>query len=186
MWKNNPRQGAGIEASADHQDHQHFEPVTQSPFTMSEPPPPPTPIQVRKTTPKWVRILTGIVAIISLAITGLIWLGHKSMMGTKYAVTEKEAVNYSGSATVQDAKVLGEDLKKWGYFDNSKTKDVLLHTDQSGTVISFVLGRSWDDAEIVTAFKQVGGTFAEDLKVNHLKIRLIDDHLNTKNEIPIN
>jgi hypothetical protein len=150
---------------------------------MSEPPPVPP---ARKSGPKWVRILTGILAIVSLAITGLIWLGHKSMMGAKYAVDEKESVNYSGSATAQDAKTLGEDLKKWGYFDNSKSKDVLLHTDQSGTVISFVLGRGWDDEEILTAFKQVGGTFAQDLKADHLKIRLIDDHLNTKKEIPIN
>jgi uncharacterized protein YxeA len=150
---------------------------------MSEPPPLP---RTPKKGPKWIRILTGILAVVSLAVTGMIWLGHKSMMGTKFAVTEKEAVNYSGSATAQDAKVLGEDLKKWGYFDNGKSKDVLLHTDQSGTVISFVLGRGWDDEEILTAFKQAGGTFAQDLKADHLKIRLIDDHLNTKNEIPIN
>jgi hypothetical protein len=150
---------------------------------MSEPPPLPP---ARKSGPKWIRILTAILAIVSLAITGMIWLGHKSMMGTKYAVDEKETVNYSGSATAQDAKILGEDLKKWGYFDNSKSKDVLLHTDQSGTVISFVLGRGWDDEEILTAFKQVGGTFAQDLKADHLKIRLIDDHLNTKKELQIN
>jgi hypothetical protein len=150
---------------------------------MSQPPPlPPT----QKPGPKWVRILTGILALVSLAITGMIWLGHQSMMGKKYAVTDKEAVNYSGNATAEDAKTLGNDLKSWGYFDNSKNKDVLLHTDQTGTVISFVLGRGWDDEEIVTAFKQVGGTFAQDLKADHLKIRLIDDHLNTKKEIPIN
>jgi undecaprenyl pyrophosphate synthase len=108
------------------------------------------------------------------------------MMGTKYAVDEKESVNYSGSATAQDAKTLGEALKQWGYFDNSKTKDVLLHTDQAGTTISFVLGHGWDDEEILTAFKQVGPVLAEDLKANHITIRLIDDHLNTKKEIPIN
>jgi hypothetical protein len=149
---------------------------------MSEPAPlPPT----RKPGPKWIRILTGILAIVALAVSGLIWLGQKSMMGTKYAVTEKESVNYSGSATAQDAKTLGEDLKTWGYFDNSKTKDVLLHTDQTGTVISFVLSRGWDDEEILTAFKQVGPMLAQHLKADHLKIRLIDDHLNTKKEIPI-
>lgn len=150
---------------------------------MSEPPPIPA---ARKSGPKWVRILTVILALVSLAVTGMIWLGHKSMMGTKYAVDEKESVNYSGSATVQDAKTLGEALKQWGYFDNSKTKDVLLHTDQAGTVISFVLGHGWDDEEILTAFKQVGPVLAEDLKANHMTIRLIDDHLNTKKEIPIN
>ena len=121
---------------------------------MSIPPPPPS---TQTTGRKWIRILTGIIGMVSLAVTGLIWFGHKSMMGTKYAVTEKEAVNYSGSATAQDAKTLGEDLKKWGYFDNSKTKDVLLSRDQNGTVISFVLGGRWNDEEILTAFKQVGG-----------------------------
>jgi hypothetical protein len=30
-----------------------------------------------------------------------------------------------------------------------KNKDVLLHTDQTGTVISFVLGRGWNDEEIL-------------------------------------
>lgn len=108
------------------------------------------------------------------------------MMGTKYSVDEKDSVNYSGSATVQDAKTLGEDLKQWGYFDNSKAKDVLLHTDQTGTVISFVLGHGWDDNEILTAFKEVGPMLAEHLKSDHVKIRLIDDHLNTKKEIQIN
>lgn len=107
-------------------------------------------------------------------------------MGTKYAVDEKESVNYSGSASAQDAQTLGEALKKWGYFDNSKTKDVLLHTDQTGTVISFVLGRGWDDEEILAAFKQVGPMLAQDLKADHMKIRLIDDHLNTKKEMEIN
>jgi hypothetical protein len=146
--------------------------------------PPPVPL-ARKPTPKWVRILTGILAMISLAISGLIWLGHKSTMGTKYAVTEKESVYYSGSANEQEAKTFGEDLKTWGYFDNSKTKDVLLHIEPTGTVISFVVGQGWDSEEIFTALKQIGPTWAQDLKADHLKIRLIDDHLNTLKEIPI-
>jgi len=107
-------------------------------------------------------------------------------MGTKYAATEKENVNYSGSATLQDAKALGEVLKKVGFFDNTKGKDVLLHTDQTGTAISFVVGHGWDDQEIVAWFKQFGEMVAQDLKVTHLKIMLIDDNLNTKKEIPIN
>ena len=150
---------------------------------MSEPPPLP---KARKPDPEWIRILTGILAIVSLAVTGMIWLGHKSTMGTKYAVDEKESVNYSGSATTQDARILGEDLKNWGYFDNSKAKDVLLHIDQTGTVISFVLGHGWNDEEILTAFRQVGPMLAEHLNADHIKIRLIDDHLNTRKEIQIN
>jgi hypothetical protein len=78
------------------------------------------------------------------------------------------------------------DLKKIGFFDSTKGKEVLLHTDQTGTIISFVVGQGWEDEEIQNAFKQVGDTLAQDLEVNHLKIRLIDDHLNTKKELPIN
>ena len=150
---------------------------------MSQPPPVPP---ARKSTPKWVRILTGIVAIVSIVVAGLIWFGNRSIMGTKYAVTEKENVNYSGSATAQDAQALGEALKKVGFFDNTKGKDVLLHTDQTGTAISFVVGHGWDNEEIVTSFKQFGASLAQDLRVTHLTIKLIDDHLNTKKEIQIN
>ena len=107
------------------------------------------------------------------------------MTGTKYAATEKESVYYHGGANLQDAKTLGEDLKTWGYFDNGKAADVLLHTDQTGTVISFVVGQGWDSEQIFTALKKVGPTWAQHLKADHLKIRLIDDHLNTLKEIPI-
>jgi hypothetical protein len=150
---------------------------------MSQPPSVPP---ARKPTPKWLRILSGIVAIVCIVVALLIWFGQKSMMGTKYAVSEKESVNYSGSATAQDAQALGEALKKIGFFDDTKAADVLLHTDQTGTAISFVVDHGWDNEEILTSFKQIGEMLVQGLKVTHLKIRLIDEHLNTKKEIQIN
>ena len=106
--------------------------------------------------------------------------------GHKVRRRRKGICQLSGSARTQDARILGEDLKNWGYFDNSKAKDVLLHIDQTGTVISFVLGHGWNDEEILTAFRQVGPMLAEHLNADHIKIRLIDDHLNTRKEIQIN
>jgi hypothetical protein len=150
---------------------------------MSQPPSVPA---ARKPTPKWLRILSGIVAVVCIAVTLLIWFGQKSLMGTKYAVSDKETVNYSGSATAQDAQSLGEALKKIGFFDNTKATDVLLHTDQAGTAVSFVVDRGWDNEEILTSFKQIGEMLVQGLKVTHLKIMLIDEHLNTKKEIQIN
>ena len=150
---------------------------------MSQPPSVPP---ARKPTPKWLRILSGIVAVVCIAVTLLIWFGQKSMMGTKYAVNDKETVNYSGSATVQDAQALGEALKKIGFFDNTKATDVLLHTDQTGTAVSFVVDHGWDNEEILTAFKQIGDSLVQGLKATHLKVMLIDEHLNTKKEIQIN
>jgi hypothetical protein len=108
------------------------------------------------------------------------------IVGNKHATTTKETVDYSGNSTKEDAKALGEELKKIGYFDNSKEKDVLLYRDQSGTVISFVVSATaWTDDEMLNAFKTVGDTLATDLNLHQLKLRLIDDHLNTKKEITI-
>jgi hypothetical protein len=135
----------------------------------------------------WRRILIQLVVIALLVISGLIWLGHQLMVGNKYAATSKENVDYSGSSTAQEAKALGDELKKIGYFNNENAKDVLLHRDQSGTVISFVVNASaWSDDKMVTAFKTVGDGLAADLNLHQLTLRLIDDHLNTKKEIPIN
>ena len=135
----------------------------------------------------WRRILVQLVVVALLIISGLIWLGHQLMVGNKYAATSKENVDYSGSSTAQDAKALGEELKKIGYFNNENAKDVLLHRDQSGTVISFVVNASgWSDDKMAAAFKTVGDGLAADLNLHQLTLRLIDDHLNTKKEIPIN
>ena len=135
----------------------------------------------------WRRILIQLVVIALLVISGLIWLGHQLIVGNKYAATSKENVDYSGSSTAQDAKALGEELKKIGYFNNENAKDVLLHRDKSGTVISFVVNASaWSDDKMAAAFKTVGDGLATDLNLHQLTLKLIDDHLNTKKEIPIN
>ena len=148
----------------------------------------PTPVSPpQKSGRNWRRILIQLVVIALLIISGLIWLGHHLMVGSKYAATSKENVDYSGSSTEQEAKALGEELKKIGYFNNENAKDVLLHRDEKGTVISFVVNASgWSDDKMVPAFKTVGDGLAADLNLHQLTVKLIDEHLNTKKEIPIN
>ena len=60
--------------------------------------------------------LTAYFRQLSVLITGLISLGHKSMMGTKYAVAGKESSTalQRDCARCQNPR---ENLKKWGYFD---------------------------------------------------------------------
>jgi hypothetical protein len=84
---------------------------------------------------KWPVILT---VFLLFVVHELISLGGNSK-GTKYAATSKETIYYSGDSTMQDAQALGEEFKKIGYFTDTTGKDVLLHRDQSGTVISFVM-----------------------------------------------
>jgi hypothetical protein len=142
----------------------------------------------KKSGRNWSRILMQLFVIVSLVISGVIWFAHQSMMGSKYAATTKENVNYSGSSTAQDAKALGEELKKIGFFNNKNEKDVLLHKDESGTAISFVVvnASAWTDDQMLTAFKTLGDGLAADLNLHQLTVKLIDEHLNTKKEIPIN
>jgi hypothetical protein len=49
---------------------------------MTQPPPVPP---AKKSGPNWLRILTGIFAIVLLVITGLTWFGHQLIVGNKYA-----------------------------------------------------------------------------------------------------
>lgn len=125
---------------------------------------------------------------IAVAVTsGLTRIGHQQMMGTKYAATTKENIDYSGSSTEPEAKALGEELKKLGYFEDKRGADVLLHRDLSGTVISFVVyPKAWNNDKMVGALKTLGDTLVADLNLRQLKLRLIDDHLNTKKEVAIN
>jgi hypothetical protein len=135
----------------------------------------------------WRKVVTSVAAIVVAAVGWMIWFGHNSILGTKYAVTTKENIDYSGNSTEPEAKALGEELKKIGYFDNKSAADVLLHRDQSGTVVSFVVNaNAWTDDKMVIMFKSIGDALAADLNLHQLKLRLIDDHLNTKLEIPIN
>ena len=115
----------------------------------------------------------------------LIFLGQKTMMGKRYKVSEMESVNYSGKASEDDAKKLGEILKENGYFGGTREMDVLLKKDDDGTVLSFVLNERWTDQEIVAGFREVGAEIANKGFGKPLTIRLIDTRLNKKNEIKI-
>jgi undecaprenyl pyrophosphate synthase len=68
----------------------------------------------------------------------------------------------------------------------AKAGKAMLHSDQTGTAINFVVGHGWDNKEILSNLRHFGEMLAQDLKIDHLNIRLIDDHLNTKEEIQIN
>ncbi len=132
------------------------------------------------------KIAGTIIAIVMVIVMALAFLGQKMMMGKKYKVSDKEAVNYSGNATEDDARKLGDALKADGYLSGKNNVDVLLKKDdKEGTVVSFVGNWDWKDEKVVSAFKQVGEDIAAGGLGKPLTIRLMDDHLNTKNEIKV-
>ena len=146
-------------------------------------PPPPSPSPKVE---KWNRVAgkaNKIIAVIAILVVVMIYFGQKIMMGTKYKVSDKESVNYSGTVTEDEAKKLGDVLKAAGWFNGSKEVDVLFKKDEKeGTVVSFVLNSKWSDEEVVGVFRQFGERIIAAGLGKPVTIRLLDDHLNTKNE----
>lgn len=140
---------------------------------------PPAPLKAR-------RVASKFVAIFSILVFALIYFGQKLVMGTKYKVSDKESVNYSGKATETDAKSLGDALKANGYMSGKNAVDVLLKKDdKEGTVVSFVGEWDWKAENVVSAFQQIGEDIAVKGLGKPLTIRLLDTKLNTKNEIKV-
>jgi hypothetical protein len=132
------------------------------------------------------KIVRTVLLIVGIVVFGLIMLGRKTMMGTKYAVSDKESVNYSQNATEDDARKLGEVLKAQGMFTGNKGADVLLKKDdKEGTVVSFVGNWNLEDASIQAAFKQIGDAIVQAGLGKPLTLRFLDTKLNKRGEIPI-
>ena len=139
------------------------------------------------TTSKWIGVANKankVIAVIAILIFAMIYFGQKIIMGKKYKVSEKESINYSGNATEDEAKKLGEMLKKMGLLTGARDADVLLKKDdKEGTVISFVVNST--DEAVVADFRMIGEAAAKEGFGKPLTVKLLDDHLNTKKEIKI-
>ena len=155
---------------------------------MDTPPPPaPAPAAPSPKVEKWNRIArkaNKVIAVIAILVVIMIYFGRKIIMGTKYKVSDKESVNYSGKATEEEAKHLGDLLKKLGVLTGERNADVLLlKNEKEGTVVSFVVNSTED--KIVEAFRSIGEAVSTDGFGKPLTVRLLDDHLNTRKEIKI-
>lgn len=134
---------------------------------------------------KW-QVVQSIVVIVSLAVAGIVWFNRNSELGQRYAVSDKEAVNYSGDATEAQAITLAGALTENGFFDGQSEKDVLLKIKGEQKTVSFVVQEGkWEDSHIQKTFEKIGESIAPALGGLPLTIRLIDDRLVRKHEIPI-
>lgn len=134
---------------------------------------------------RWTGRITSCASIVVALVSLLVYVSHCSTMGKRYKASNKESVNYSGQATEQDARKLGDALKQIGYFDGSKATDVLLHKDTGKTTVSFVVGTGWNDDKTKRAFRDIGKSLADKATGHPLTVRLVDTKLNTKAEMQI-
>jgi hypothetical protein len=138
---------------------------------------------------RWAALGIGVAFL--AAIFGAIFLvtfvrqiGHPQTMSenAKVIIGTQDTVYYSGSATQQDAKTVGDKLKEIEYFaDRGVT--VLLSKEKGHFVVSFVVKEGvWNNSDMVTAFQEIGGELAPVLGTSPIVVRLDDKERNTKKE----
>ncbi len=127
-----------------------------------------------------VAVLVAIAAVIFVAVVGL---QVASISSSKVTIGTNDVVYYSGSATKEDAQVLGEKLKNIGYFTD-KGVNVLLSKDKGDTVVSFVVKEgAWNQPEMISAFEEIGRQIAPSIGGFPIKVRLVDSQRETKKEL---
>src|SRR5258708_2862982 len=113
-----------------------------------------------------------------LAVTFLSSCTKKVMIGA-------DEVRYEGSATKQEAEALGAALKESQYFQG-RGVSVILSKGSDGTLIAFVVKDGlWDDPTNVAGFTTLGRALATSVGGLPIKVRLVNQAIETKKEIPI-
>lgn len=108
----------------------------------------------------------------------------KQMTAGKAIIGTKDEIYYFGSATIEEARALGQALKTAGYLSD-RGVGVLL-TKGDGTVISFVVqDGAWENAQTVTAFETLARRSASAVGGLPVKLRLLNAALETKKEVTV-
>ena len=126
-----------------------------------------------------ISMRTVTVGAMVLAVTFLSACGKKVTVGTN------DEVRYEGSATKQEAEALGAALKTSGYFQD-RGVSVILSKGTDGTVISYVVKDGfWDDPTHVQGFADLTRALASTVGGLPIKVRLVNQAVETKKEVPV-
>jgi hypothetical protein len=105
--------------------------------------------------------------------------------GPKVTIGAKDEVYYSGSATENDAKAVGDKLKQMGYFTD-RGFTVFLSKDKGDTVVSFVVKEdAWNKPKMIAGFDEIGREIAPSIGGFPIKVRLVDSSRETKKEVTV-
>lgn len=133
----------------------------------------------------WRSVGIGVICllVVGVAVFGVAYLVEPSF-GTVLEFGNDE-VYYSGDATEDDARKLAEALREIEYFGASGAS-VRLESSSGQHTVSFVLvDNAWGDAELVDAFRTIGGTLAENALSAPLTIHLCDEYFTPQETIVI-
>lgn len=122
---------------------------------------------------KWAAAGVGL-GFVAVIFGGVLLFEFALEQNSRVVIGSKDEVYYSGSATKQQARSVGEALKSAGYFRDRGVTVLLSRSDQ-GAVISFVVkDGAWDRPDMVAAFEEIGREIAPAAGGFPIKVRLVN------------
>jgi hypothetical protein len=113
-------------------------------------------------------------AVLAIIFGGLFLVGATRQLSSKVVIGSTDAIYYSGSATKEEARTLGEALKNMGFLSD-KGAGVILSKGKEGTVVSFVVNDgAWNQPEVVFAFEEIVREVAPSVGGFPIKLRLLN------------
>jgi hypothetical protein len=139
--------------------------------------------------PRWAAFGLGVGALTAvLAVIFLVLLAKEFVTGAAtpgVVIGTRDRVSYTGTASREDALVLGGALKAGGFFSD-KGSAVSLTRSANGTVVSFVvLEGVWDKRDVVDGFEEVGRQIAPSVGGFPISVRLVDSAGSTRKDLTI-
>jgi hypothetical protein len=108
----------------------------------------------------------------------------KEVTAGKAIIGTKDEIYYLGSATEAEAKALGQALQTAGFFRDAGFSVLLSKGD--GTVIGFVVKEGfWEEPENVATFEKITRQVASSAGGLPIKLRLLNNTLETKKEVAV-
>jgi hypothetical protein len=130
---------------------------------------------------KWVAFGVGIAFLCAIFLAVFIPV-YANSVHSKVIVGSKDEVFYTGAATEEDARALGDALKKSGYFTDRGTS-VFLGKDKDGTTVSLVMKEGvWDQPGMLLSAEMVVREVADSVGGFPVRVKLIDSSENLKKE----
>jgi hypothetical protein len=129
--------------------------------------------------------ITGLVCLAAVAavVFGIVEIG--TVNRTKIMLGADE-VYYSGDSTAENARAFGEALKTVGYLRGSGATVEIAKDKATGVTLSFVVqDGTWDDADKVSKFQDVGRLIAPAVGGLPFELRFLDTSSKVKKQVTV-
>lgn len=128
---------------------------------------------------RWTAFWIGIIFLV-LLFSLIFAVVYSNDQRTGVMIGTKDEVFYSGTATREEARVLGNGLKSIGFFTD-KGVNVFVEKGKDGTIISYVVADgTWDKPEMLAAFEKITRDEAPTVGGLPITLRLVNTNLDVK------